>query len=103
MSVININVSGDVISGSYGKEQFVVKFKKDRYNKKIELQKKADAVTEFSQLKEILDEFAPLTHESFKELIETKCPYILVNEDTKEFFLTNEGVVSSIPMPESLA
>lgn len=103
MSVININVSNDLISGSYGKEQFVVKFKKDRYDAMVKLQKKADSVKKFEDLKPILEEFAKLTHESFKELVETKCPYIVVNEDKKEFFLKNEGVTSTIPMPESLA
>ena len=103
MSVININVSKDLISGSYGKEQFVVKFKKERYDEMVALQQKADSVTKFDELKTILEDFAKLTHESFKELIETKCPFILVNEDTKEFFLTNEGVVSSIAIPEELA
>jgi len=103
MSVININVSNDLISGSYGKEQFVVKFNKDRYDAMVKLQKEADAVKKFDELKPILEEFAKLTHESFKELVETKCPYIVVNEDKKEFFLKNEGVTSTIAMPKILA
>ena len=99
---ININVSDDLISGSYGKDQFVVRFTKERYDKMIELQQKANAVKQYSDLKGIFEEFMPLTEESFKDLVETRCPYIVVNDITKEFFLTNDGVVSSIPIPQQL-
>ena len=84
---ININVSDDLISGSYGKDQFVVRFTKERYDKMIELQQKANAVKQYSDLKGIFEEFMPLTEESFKDLVETRCPYIVVNDITKEFFL----------------
>jgi len=103
MSVININVENDVISGSYGKEQFVVTFDKDRYDAMVKLQVKADKVKKFDELKPILEQFEKLTHVSFKELVETKCPYIVVNNHTKKFYLKNEGVTSSIAMPKSLA
>lgn len=103
MSVININVSGDVISGYYGKEQFVVKFDKKRYDAMSKLQEKADKVKKFEDLKPIFADFEKLTHQSFKELVETKCDYIVVNESSKKFYLRSEGVVSSIAMPKSLA
>ena len=99
---ININVSDGLISGSYGKDQFVVRFTKERYDNMIALQAKANAVKKYDELKEIFAEFIPLTLESFKDLVETKCPYIVVNEVTKQFFLTSDGVVSSIPIPQQL-
>ena len=99
---ININVSDGLISGSYGKDQFVVRFTKERYDKMVALQAKANAVKKYDELKEIFAEFIPLTQESFKDLVETKCPYIVVNEVTKQFFLTSDGVVSSIPIPQQL-
>lgn len=100
---ININVSNDTISGSYGKEQFVVKFDKKRYDAMVKLQEKAAKVKKFDDLKPIFADFEKLTTQSFKELVETKCPYIVINESSKKFYLKNDGVTSSIAMPEVLA
>lgn len=103
MSVININVSGDMISGNYGKTQFAVAFDETRYKEIVKLQEKAEKVKKVEELNPIFEKFEDLTKVSFKELIETKCPYIVYNEHKKKFYLKNDGVTSSIAIPKVLA
>lgn len=100
--MININVQNDTISGSYGKEQFVVRFTPERYKAMQDLAAKALTVESAEEYQAILADFKLLTVESYKELIATKCPYILVNEGSGEYFLTNDQVVSSIAIPKQL-
>lgn len=101
--MININVSENMISGSYGKTQFVVTFTKERYDAMKALKFKADAADSVETLQMIYGEFVSLTKEDYKKVIETKCPWIVVNPMTEEFFLVSEGKQSSIPMPKILA
>lgn len=97
--MINVNVNGDLISGSYGKEQFVVSFTQERYDAMMALKAKADTADSIETLQMIFGEFASLTKEDYKSVIETACPYLVVNPTTEEFFLTANGVISSIPIP----
>lgn len=101
--MININVSENMISGSYGKTQFVVTFTKERYNAMKALKLKADVADSTETLQIIYGEFMSLTKENYKQVIETKYPWIVMNPITKEFFLVSEGKQSSIPMPKVLA
>jgi hypothetical protein len=101
--MININVSEGMISGSYGKEQFVVTFTKERYDAMKALKVRADAATSVDELKMVYGEFSSLTKEDYKKVIETKCPWLVVNPMTEEFFLVSEGQQSSIAMPKVLA
>jgi hypothetical protein len=100
--MITINVIGDQISGSYGDTPFCVNYSEDTYNKMVDLQDRQDVVESMEEYNQLMEEFAVLTVQDYKSTIETECPYIHVNEFTNEFFLKNNGVVSSVPMPQAL-
>jgi len=100
--MINVNVNENLISGSYGKEQFVVRYTKERYDEMIRLKLAADIAPSLEDLKKIYSDFEVLTKESTSEMVETKCSYLVQDSTTEEFFLIHEGVVSSIPIPQVL-
>ena len=100
--MINVNVNGNLISGSYGKEQFVVRFTEDRYDEMMKIKSKADNAKSVGALKTLYEDFAKLTKESAREMVTTKCSYLTQDALTEEFFLVNEGVTSSIPIPQVL-
>tara|TARA_Y100000768_G_scaffold387662_1_gene379705 strand:- start:322 stop:1494 length:1173 start_codon:yes stop_codon:yes gene_type:complete len=100
--MITINVIEGRISGSYGDTPFSVNYSQDTYDKMVRLQTEADEVTTMDEYNALMEEFAKLTVQDYKTTIETDCPWIHVNEATGQFFLTHNGVVSSIPMPQAL-
>jgi hypothetical protein len=67
------------------------------------VEKKANSAETMADLKVIIDDFEPYTHESYKEIIESACPYIVVNKSTNKFHLTYNGQVSSKAVPPALA
>lgn len=89
-----------VISGSYNGIQFGVSFDETKWQLMQELQNRANKATEMSQLQAIMDEFKPLTEESYKELVEHKTPYIMVNKSTNKFYLKYGNAVSKEPLPQ---
>ena len=100
--MINVNVNENLISGSYGKEQFVVRYTKERYDEMIRLKLAADVAPSLEDLKKIYSDFEVLTKESTSEMVKAKCFYLVQDSTTEEFFLKYEGVVSSIPIPQVL-
>lgn len=101
--MININVQGEYLTGSYGGKTFGISFSEDKYNAMLELQAKADVADDMDDLRAILQEFEALTQEDYSALVETQSPYIMVNKKTNQFFLQYNNVVSSKPMPKVLA
>lgn len=100
--MITINVIDGMISGSYGDTPFCVQFTEERYAKMMELYDAQDSIEDVDGYNKLMEDFAALSKQDYREVIETECPYIHVNEFTGEFFLKHEGVVSSIPMPQAL-
>jgi len=106
--MILINRIGDNISGAYNGIPFGVAYSEEKWNAMKELEAKANSVETMEELKPILDEFAMLTQESYKELVETACPWVYVNKATNKFYLqlkpadgTGDAVVSSQPLPKA--
>lgn len=97
--MITINVVGDYINGSVNGQQFAVAFDELKYQQMLVLKKRADVAKDLEELKVVVDEFTPLTQESYKELVESKSPYLVVNKHTNKFFLKYGNKVSSIPVP----
>ena len=97
--MITLNVSGDVITGSYNGKNFGVAFDEKVYKEMRKLQKKAAEATSVKEMQKILDKFEPLTVEDFKSTIEGASEYLHVNPKTNETFLKYNGVVSNVPMP----
>ena len=100
--MITINVIEDKISGSYGDTPFSVPFEREVHISMHELAEKANNATTMEEYQGILDEFSKLTVVDYTKTVETECKHIHVNKGTGEFFLKNNGVVSSVPMPQAL-
>jgi len=95
-----VNRVNDLISGSFNGQQFGVSFDQTKYDLMLALQDRADAATTVEEMQDIIKEFEPLTKESYKELVETMCPYILVNRHSNKFYLQFNGKVSSYELPQ---
>lgn len=99
---INVSRSGKFITGSVNGEPFGISFSQERYDLMKELEKKANSCSKMDELNVIFEEFKPLTIETYKELAETICPYIFVNNSTGKFYLQLHGVVLKDPLPQAL-
>lgn len=98
--MIIINRIGDCISGSFNGQQFGVTFDEQKYQNMLGLQAQAAAATTVDELKSIIEQFEPLTEESYKELVEAGSPYLVGNKHTNKFYLKYGGAVSSKPLPK---
>lgn len=100
--MINIRRIGESITGSFNGQHFGVAYSEEKYKAMQALAEKANAAETIADLKPILEEFEPLTRESYKELVESKTPYIHINKATNKFFLKWNNTVSSKSIPEPL-
>lgn len=100
---IQVSRIKDAITGSYNGVPFGVTYSKEKYDQMKDLAAKAAKAKTPQELNDILEKFKPLAQESYKELIESKCPYIWVNGHSGEFFLKLRGRVLKDPMPQALA
>lgn len=98
--MITVNRIGESITGSFNMKPFGVKFSKAKYDEMKRLEKEAAEAVSMDALKLIVEQFEILTKENFKELAETACPYIFVNEATGKFFLKNGTTISKRPLPK---
>ena len=103
MMIIVNNVDNTSIVGSLSGTPFKVSYSKEKFETMKSLEKKANVVTTIGALKEVLEEFRPFTRESYKELVEKACPYIVANPTRNQFFLSYNKVISSKPMPNAFA
>jgi hypothetical protein len=101
--MIQVNRVNDLIAGSVNGKPFSVTFEEGKYQEMLALEEKANNVETMEELKTIVQEFEPLTQESYKEIVETITPYIHVNKATNQFFLKWENVISSRPLPLAFA
>ena len=102
MNII-IQRSEKLITGSVNGKPFSVTFDQEKYDAMTALQNKAEQITTLAELQPIIDEFLPLTEESYKELVETLCPYIFVNKSKNKYYLQFNGVMSTAPLPQIFA
>lgn len=93
-------ITGGSITGTYNGTSFGVSFSQGRWDAMQEIKAKANAAQSMDELHLIFEEFGPLTHESYKELAETKSPYLHVNPATNRFYLKYKNVVSKEPLPQ---
>lgn len=101
MMIIVNRHSDEYISGSYNGNPFGVSFDETKFAEMKKLEEKANAATSMEDLKSILEEFEPLTKESYKELVEHNTPWILVNKHTNKFYLKlPDGRASNKPLPK---
>lgn len=89
------------ISGSYNGKPFGVRFDQAKYDKMMELQRASLEVSSMEELDAIYAAFEPLTKESYKEAVETACPYIFVNNFTGKFYLKIANQLIKKPLPQA--
>lgn len=99
--MILIHRVGDSITGSYNGKSFGVSYSDEKWFLMREYEQKANTATSMDELKAIIEEFEPLTHESYKELVETASPYLYVNKSTNKFYLKVGDKISSQALPKA--
>lgn len=100
--MIIVNRMGESITGSYNGIPYGIAYDEQKYKLMQDLAKQATYATSMEELVAILDEFKPLTVEGYKELTESKCSYIWVNNHTGKYYLKLDDVtISSQPLPQA--
>lgn len=99
--MITVNKIGNSITGSVNGKRYGVNFTEEKYAKMLELVEASENVTTVDELNEVIAEFEPLTVESYKDTVETACPYIHVNQATGKFYLKDGDNLSTFAMPKS--
>lgn len=108
--MIVVNRNEDSINGSVNGKPFGVKYTEEKYKRMLEIADKANSADSMDELNNILADFEPFTRDGYKEHIETKCPYLVVNEESGKFYLKTVGsgkkgaevIISSKPLPQAL-
>lgn len=103
MSMITVNRTETLISGSLNGNPFSVTYDKEKYALMKELELKAATANTMEEMEALIAEFTPLIKESYKEIIETASPYLFVNKHTNKYYLKHEDVISSKVIPTVLA
>lgn len=103
MSMITVNRTETLISGSLNGNPFSVTYDEKKYALMKEIEKKATSVDTVAEMLELIEEFTPLTKESYKEIIETASEFLFVNKHTNKYYLKYENVISSKEIPTILA
>jgi hypothetical protein len=103
--MITINrLDEQTVTGSVNGRAFSVAFESGKYAQMVELAEKSTNAGSMDELRAILEEFEPLTKESYKEIVESGCPYIHVNKSTNAFYLKwNDVLISSKKLPNAFA
>lgn len=100
--MIIVNRIEDLISGSINGNPFSVTYDEQKYKEMLRLQDAVETISTPEELKEIVDEFLPLTEESYKEIVETASPYLFVNKHTNRYYIKFNNTISSVPLPTEL-
>jgi hypothetical protein len=101
MNMITVNRIDEVISGSLNGKQFGVTYDKAKFDLMKDLELRAANADTIEDLKAIVAEFEPLTKESYKELVETATPFIMVNKSSNKFYLHHNNKTSTKALPQA--
>lgn len=104
--MININLIGNLISGSYGNTPFSRVYEKDIYDQMVQLADAADSADSVEEYNKILSEFSLLTTEDFNEKLHAddfiKSGVTLYADALGRHYIQfDDGVIIDIPMPRS--
>lgn len=97
-----VGKDGSSITGSYNGIVFGVSYSQEKWDAMSALADEANKAATMEDLQAIFEKFKPLTEESYKELVETATPYLLVNKHTNKFYLRWNSITSSIAIPQGL-
>lgn len=101
-TMISVHSIGDSITGSVNGKQFGVRFTKPRWDAMKELEAKALAATTPDELKGIVEQFMPMTIETYGEIVETSTPFIYHDLVRNVYFLKYNDKISSRAIPQGL-
>lgn len=105
--MFQINRIGDTISGAYNGIPFGVAYSAEKWQAMKDVETRSFAIATMEELKPLIEEFALLTQESYKELVETASEWLFVNKSTNKFYLKLKGgpnepdKISSVPLPKA--
>ncbi len=98
--MITVNRFKDFITGTVNGKGYSVPFNDEKFMRMKDIMRAAEAAQTFEELQSAIDQFTPLTQDTFKETVEHKTPYLHVNPNTGEYFLaTRGGVLTKYPLP----
>jgi hypothetical protein len=97
--MITANRVKDFITGSVAGKAFSVPYNDEKFARMKQLIKAASDAQDFAGLQSVVDQFKPLTEESFKETVEHMTQYLHVNTSTGEYFLHKDGILSKYALP----
>jgi hypothetical protein len=102
---ITLNRIGDSITGSVDGKPFGIAFSQQKFDTLVALRDQANAASTMEEVNTILEQFRAASKEDFKELVESKTPYLYVKPATGQFFLRigqgSASRVSSEPLPQA--
>lgn len=101
MSIL-LNVIDGIISASVDNEILTKTYSAENYAGLEGLAKNANDATTVEQYKARVQEFKDACKEDLNTHIESFCPNIYIKQGTGEYFLKNNGVISSIALSEVL-
>ena len=97
-----VNVSNERITGSVAGVPFNVDYTEEKYSALKEIETAVEDCEEMAEVIAFVENFKALLVESVKDKVESEIPNIYVDEKTDEFFLKQNDVISSIPIPPVL-
>lgn len=101
-TMISVHSIGDSITGSVNGQQFGVRFTKPRWDAMKALEAKALAATTPDELKGIVEQFMPMTHETYGEMVATATPFIFHDIVRNVYYLKYNDKISSRAIPQGL-
>lgn len=102
--MININLINGCIVGSIGEKPFMVEYSSSLYNEINTIADLANTSNTKEEYDAHVDRLMAILNpaKDYAKIVQSKCPYISVNNVTGQFFLNYEGQLSKIPMPKAL-
>lgn len=101
--MITVNRTETHITGMVNGVPYSRTFTEENYHFMKELETKANTAGSMDELRQIVAEFEPYTRESYKQMVETKCPNLYVDAAKNTFHIKVGGKVSKVPLPEAFA
>lgn len=97
-----LNKIGDRLSGMIGEHKYNVPFSAELYASLKKAEENFENAESMDAAKAVIEATLPLVQVKVQEIVTTKCIYLVFNNATNKYYLTNKGVVSSHPVPKAL-
>jgi len=97
--MITVNRVGDYLTGTIEGKGYSTPYNDEKFSTMKKYVETLSGATTLQEVKDIVENFRPLTMDSYKEFVEDRTPFLHVNRSTGEYFLHHEGVYSKYPLP----